>query len=335
MKDEYLVGINYFCGWNRGDPNRWQRNGKDWRAEYPERIPVLGCYNDIETMRAEIDCAAEKGVDFFQMLWYVQKPEREKNSRHLNDCFKQFFECENNYKLKFLLEFCNHPPYEITDDDLWRESVLEWTDIMKHPSCLKIDGKPVFKVHGLNYFYVQCGEDINKVKRRLDLLRKVAREKGLGDIIIGAGVMSDAVNDNEIKCSSIVDYVTTYADFPKDNERQEPYPFTMLTRQAAEGRKRLAKTLLAPYVPFVMSGWYPRPWGVTTAQYAYPTEDEWRACLERLKKDLDENEEMRIYGKKMFTVYAWNEFGEGGIMAPTIGFGSMRLDVLKNVFKEQ
>ena len=32
------------------------------------------------------------------------------------------------------------------------------------------------------------------------------------------------------------------------------------------------------------------------------------------------------------TVYAWNELGEGGIVAPTAGAGTMMLDVLARVF---
>ena len=31
-------------------------------------------------------------------------------------------------------------------------------------------------------------------------------------------------------------------------------------------------------------------------------------------------------------IYAWNELGEGGIVAPTMGAGTMMLDVLARVF---
>ena len=47
---EYLVGINYFAGWWRPQPNKYIVNGRDWRADYPGRIALLGCYNDQETM---------------------------------------------------------------------------------------------------------------------------------------------------------------------------------------------------------------------------------------------------------------------------------------------
>ena len=33
-----------------------------------------------------------------------------------------------------------------------------------------------------------------------------------------------------------------------------------------------------------------------------------------------------------FNIYAWNEYGEGGIMAPTQGDGFMKLDTIAKVF---
>ena len=32
------------------------------------------------------------------------------------------------------------------------------------------------------------------------------------------------------------------------------------------------------------------------------------------------------------SIYAWNEFGEGGIVAPTRGDGTMKIDVIAEVF---
>src|SRR5512136_1424259 len=63
---EYLVGIYYFAGWWRKSPNKWETGGRDWRPDYPERIPTLGEYNDQETMDREIMAASSHGVSFFQ-----------------------------------------------------------------------------------------------------------------------------------------------------------------------------------------------------------------------------------------------------------------------------
>ena len=34
----------------------------------------------------------------------------------------------------------------------------------------------------------------------------------------------------------------------------------------------------------------------------------------------------------VFTLYAWNEFGEGGFVAPTHGGGCMKLEAVREVF---
>src|ERR1035441_5867042 len=70
-EQDVLVGVNYFPGWWKPLPNKWQdRRGEDWRLRFPERVPSLGEYNDQETMNREIKAAAEAGVDFFSILWY-------------------------------------------------------------------------------------------------------------------------------------------------------------------------------------------------------------------------------------------------------------------------
>jgi hypothetical protein len=36
--------------------------------------------------------------------------------------------------------------------------------------------------------------------------------------------------------------------------------------------------------------------------------------------------------QKILTIHAWNEFGEGGFLAPTVEEKTMKLEVLKDVF---
>ncbi|GHU98452.1 hypothetical protein FACS1894211_02200 [Clostridia bacterium] len=333
----YYVGINYFNGWERPDTgdSKWVIRGEDWRIRYPDRIPALGCFGSPDTMEAEIEVAARFGVDFFQMLWYVQETVRERGAAHLNDCFPHYFAAKNNQKLKFALEFCNHPPFGIEDAGLWARYCEEWAGSLKHEGALRIGGKVLFKVHGLQYFFNQCGGNLDTIKERLRVLRETARKNGVGELLIGAGVMGDAVNENEIAAAACFDYVTTYADFPRGLEpREREYPWEELERHAAEGRHKLAPQMPVPYAPFAMSGWNPRPWAVPGPYYAFPTREQWNHTLTVLKSDLDRNPKMQIVpGAKLFTIYAWNEFGEGGIVAPTLGERTMKLEEIQKVFK--
>jgi hypothetical protein len=74
----------------------------------------------------------------------------------------------------------------------------------------------------------------------------------------------------------------------------------------------------------------PRP------SFAFPTREEWTAALKKVKAALDKYPKLGIPVKggrqKMLMIYAWNEFGEGGIMAPTKGEKYMQLEAVHEVF---
>ena len=114
------------------------------------------------------------------------------------------------------------------------------------------------------------------------------------------------------------------------------YPYALLIQHAADGWLRYSKQCTKPYVPYVPSGWDPRPWRDPRASFAFPTREEWTAALKRVKTALDKYANLGIPAKngrkKMLLIYAWNEFGEGGIIAPTQGEKEMKLEVIREVF---
>jgi hypothetical protein len=135
---------------------------------------------------------------------------------------------------------------------------------------------------------------------------------------------------------TMFDFVTTYMDMPSLPQRPELYPFNRLIKHAEDGWLRYAEHSSKPYVPYVPSGWDPRPWGDPRPSFAFPTRDEWTAALRRVKAALDKYPTLGIPAKdsrkKMLLIYAWNEFGEGGIMAPTHGEKAMKLEAVREVF---
>ena len=119
------------------------------------------------------------------------------------------------------------------------------------------------------------------------------------------------------------DFLTTYMDMPRLPQRPEPYPYDLLIKHAEAGWLRYAEHSSKPYVPYVPSGWDPRPWQDPRPSFASPTREEWTAALNRVKAALDKYPKLGIPmqggRKKMVLIYAWNEFGEGGCIAPTKG----------------
>jgi hypothetical protein len=64
---------------------------------------------------------------------------------------------------------------------------------------------------------------------------------------------------------------------------------------------------------------------------------EWAAELRAVRDDLAKGPRLGVPRRDgscqpAFTIYAWNEFGEGGVVAPTQGEGAMKLEAINDVF---
>jgi predicted amidohydrolase len=135
--DRPLIGVSYFSGWWRPLPNKWNYDPAlgDWRARFPERVPLLGEHNGQPTMDKEIVAASEHGVDFFLILWYYNGPgesqEREKHARFLNEGVKTFVKSPEAHRMRFAIEYCNHQPYQVKSAEDWNHCVKAWTAAMR------------------------------------------------------------------------------------------------------------------------------------------------------------------------------------------------------------
>lgn len=337
--DRTLVGVYYFAGWWREHPNKYIEETRDWRLDYPERRATLGAYNEQATMDREIDAASSHGVSFFQILWYWQgnhPTTREAHQDKLNVAIEQFMRSPNASKMKFTIEYVNHPPFGITSESDWEWACREWCGIMKHPSYLRIDGRPVFKIHGLSFFEQQCG-GVSQASERVKTLRRIAAEAGIGDPLISSGITSGPMPSAER--TAPFDFLTTYMDVPNVPRRAELYPYATLLKLATDLWANAAANSPKPYVPYIPAGWDPRPWHDPRASFEMPTREEWLDALRSARKAMDSNERLTIPSKegpvKMVLIYAWNEFGEGGIVAPTEGRGTMMLDGIREIFSAQ
>lgn len=340
MKD-ILVGVNYFAGWWDRFPSKWYRQdgrGGDWRPDFPERVALLGQYNDQETMDREIVMAASHGVDFFPILWYYNDPgsEREPCSRFLERGLKNFIASPEAHRMQFFIEFCNHPPYEVKTEGQWADCLREWLIALRHPSYMRVDGRLVFKVHGGKYFYIQNGRDEAACRLQLNRLREAVREAGLGEMLIGCGIVHEPRDPVDEVLERLFDFTCTYMDVPPLEKTDEDYPYEMLADFAHRDRLERERGAIA-HMPYLPAGWCPRPWPDPRATFALPKAGQWEAALRQMADDLraSRNLGLPLAGggrQKMFTIYAWNEFGEGGIVAPTYVTGLMKLQAIGRVF---
>lgn len=102
-------------------------------------------------------------------------------------------------------------------------------------------------------------------------------------------------------------------------------------------RDAAVKSAAYAHVPNVMSGWDPRPWHERRASYIFPTATEWETELQVMARDLWNAPSMGFplpdgSRQPAFSIYAWNEFGEGGVLAPSVGWNESRLEAIARTF---
>jgi hypothetical protein len=237
--------------------------------------------------------------------------------------------------MKFMIEYCNHRPFGISRGERWRACVDYWVRCMQHPSYLKVGGRPVFKIHGSGAFLQQCGGDPAQAKKFLDELRAVARAAGLGELLIGGGAVGPAPIEPGHWLVPLFDFTNEYMNVPPLPRRDQPYSFETLAEFGCQWRRGHRHDAI-PSVPYVAAGWDPRPWGDPRPSFQLPNRDEWKSALDGVKADLGNGK----FGfplpdgslQAAFTIYAWNEYGEGGMVAPTVGDQYMKLELIREVF---
>ena len=344
---DVLVGVNYYAGWWPSTPeipNKWHdfQDKHNWLEDYPERTPILGIYNDQETMDKEIIAASDNGVDFFIILWYPWPKDLTSNQYHspkLNDGIKYFTESKQADRMKFCIEICNHMPFHFESKEHWLESIDLWIEAMKHPGYLTVGGRKVIKIHFAEQMYKDTGRDFDKLKEWIDLLRDKAEQAGVGELCIGIGEAGPMVWDGHW-VQKFFDFTSDYMKLPdfKPTHIPQPYPYNWLSYYHIQLRGSHQFDDI-PYMPVLPAGWDPRPWREPDVKPVYknPDRQEWERELKWMAYDLRTSPELGIplpdgSTQKAFTIYAWNEFGEGSYVAPTQGESYMKLEGIKKIF---
>lgn len=242
-----------------------------------------------------------------------------------------------------MVELCNHKPFTIETEDDWNACADVFLKAMRHPGYLRVDGRAVLKIHSGYQFYKDCGEDPERCAEVLKMFRRRAKDEGVGELLIALGTYREQRIGPDHFFAKIgeVDVTMQYMSSPVGAElppKEEDYPYTDLIDWAGKIRDTRRNDILN-WVPYFPAGWNPRPWRTDRACFTLPERHEWETGLEELKQDLLNTSGFGFPRKdgstqKAFTIYAWNEYGEGGFLAPAAGDQYMKLEVLKEVFGE-
>jgi len=337
-KRRAVVGAYYFEGWagrNRhaDDPDEpWARNApahltRRMLEEFPEREPLWGWRDDsLEIMERQIDLAADHGVGFFAFCWYwhdnggpINPGAIRNDAKHTG--LELFLKARNNARMQFCLLVANHQGFEIKGTENWRRAADFWMPYLQHPQHVTVGGKPLVIV------FNQAGGD----RAGFDYLQEAARLADLpGVAIAGCG---DAPPETGYT------HRTHYNVVPGYTSGSEQHPYAELVqaqKQAWHG------TPDVPYIPTLTAGWDKRPWeGPTGAGqkegWYFPdrTPEQFADAVRDAIAWMDAHPD-ETTAERVLMVYAWNEFGEGGYLAPTKGDPDARyLKALQSVVAQR
>jgi len=310
------LGAYYFDGW-AGSSERW-KDDATWAAlnppthltqrmldEFADREPIWGWRDDsLAIMERQIDLAADHGIAFFAICWYWNRDPHKVEQDPKHTGLQLFLKARNNHRLKFCLLVANHQGFLLQNADEWQKAAEGWLPYWKHPQHVTVGGKPLVIIFNPG----------NGDREGLARVQDLARQAGLPGVAVAGCGGGDP--QRGFTCTTHYNIVPGYA------AGSEAHKFSELV-QAHQRAWRGSREL--PYMPTLSVGWDKRPWegdrglGQTPGWYFTDrTPAQLAGGVESAIAWMNEHPEQTT-AERIVLLYAWNEFGEGGYLAPTKG----------------
>ncbi|GGJ25787.1 glycoside hydrolase family 99-like domain-containing protein [Deinococcus roseus] len=337
------VGAWYFTAWHAGNhihldstqkiygsSDVWggirdHAEGKDpfgWKTDYAAREPQLGFYNQMDpaVIRQHLQWARKYNLDFFGIYWYWNSVLHAPDD--INKPFQVLKEVDAQEKLPFFLA-----PFVLGAVTLqeWTEKVVPaFVQDARDQNYYRVFQRPLVAV-------LYTGLPNADLKAGMDALRSQMKKAFGQDPILLFTLYDDTATPEVLQY--IFDQVGidgfTCLHFPP-HAPAEPYTETLKRWEA--GSQKLAKY---PHMPCISVGFDPRPWYKvgTDPLGNYNTgisAQAFRSFLPRVRTYLRQHLE-KTSGHVM--VYAFNEWGEGGILEPSRPLGDAYLRALSEALK--
>ncbi|SFH94535.1 glycoside hydrolase family 99-like domain-containing protein [Planctomicrobium piriforme] len=292
-----------------------------WFAEVIDDDTVQIDGSPQEVMDRELEYAANAGLDYWAFLTYPE-------NGPMSFAMKQYLQSSKRH----LLHFCVILHYTLSNDvEKWPRELERSVALLQEPGYQTVlDGRP------LVYVFISGTFPYDRFNQFLD----AAKSKGLNPYCVFMGGEPSTAY-KEVSGRGF-DAVSAYA---QDSNQAK---FSDLTKAVEKDRWQNAARSKTPYVPLVTTGWEKRPrqdhpvsWEVGQAylkQKVFPsraTPPEISSHLRRAIAFVRENPE--VCPARTIIIYAWNEYDEGGWLAPTRSADGTpdtgRLDAIQKVLK--
>lgn len=322
IKTDMLVGAYYFPGWSYEE--KWYCLAANDAVQHP----LLGYYKEGNPEAADwhIKWALEHGVGFFSFDFYT-----EAGSQFIETALDDgFLKAKYIDKFKFCLNWCNHAPAEMmTAKELERFGDLVIKKYLSHPSYLKIDGKPVLFILSGYSFVKNLG--IEGAKKEFDKFEQRCKDAGLKGLYLvsceGYIMGEDNLKDGfaagiDTFCLYNYPYAGTKVTGPGKHEEAS---YADLVDQGTGLWTHWNNLCKGAFWPTVMPGWDRRPWCkdadlLRTESTPALFEKSLKSAREHANKD------------KVVMIEAWNEWGEGSVLEPSVEWKFGYLDKVRSVF---
>lgn len=354
--EQYVVAAYYFPQWHMDPVNELHKKAPwtEWdivKAAKPKfpghmqpKVPVWGYQmeDSPDAMARKIDAAASHGVNAFIFDWYFNE-----GGPYLEGALNNgFLKAPNRNKVRFALMWANHDRGG-EQGELSRESFDKMaehlvSDYFTNSAYLLINGKPYFSIYEVRTFITGMG-GIQKARNALNSLRQRALDAGLKGVHINVVDWQLKNRPDAAKLLRVLgaDSVTSYTwghhvrlkdlGFPTVNYMDVAERYLTYSKQA---RQKYG----LPYYPNMTMGWDPTPRmkeGQPFDGRGYPntpvivgnTPERFMHILQQVKADLA----AAPPDERVITIYAWNEWGEGGYLEPDTVTGMGYLNAIRDV----
>lgn len=353
-EERVQVAAYYFPAWHNdalfpGKEGEWpalRKATSRFPGQRQPKVPLWGYQDESDpaVMAQKINAAVDNGVSIFLFDWYWHDRGTRKGPVLEGALDEGFLKAPNRSRMKFALMWANH---EVGDSPgpIGRAGFDTMTDHIVHDyfsssSYLKINGRCYFSIYILSNFIEGLG-GIEQAKAALDSFRKKAAAAGSGGVYLNAIDYGIPKEDPDIIKRLGIDSVTSYVwvhkvhldSFPETDYRLtgDKYFHYWDTHKNDYG---------VPYFPNVTMGWDPTPRVPANKPYdgksGYPnTPVLWDNSPARFKLALEEAKARALSlppGQRIVTIYAWNEWTEGGNLEPDTVTKMSYLRAIHDVF---
>ena len=369
--EDLRIGAFYMPGWQKDSPFWRDLKGlpgsRSPGMPWPERKPLLGYYPEGEVWVAErhLEWASEAGLNFFVYNWYWL-PGR---GPYIEHALRAYLRSRNRKLLDFAIMWVNHPPFHRSAGE-WRKICLYWREnFFSRPEYFRLEGRPLLLIFSPRKLRRELG-GYRRVRRALAEMRRLSgglflvaclnrppSYERLGLLALEGydgvtaynyvGYSGPRIDSYDNLISYYRRTWEAYARMIAEMNRffagkKAPDLERELLRLRGDRRKRRAvEDFLAlrgsghrlRYITPVVPGWDERPWKGEKAYVRYgSTPEKFARMLEQAKDFIHEHRKTGAV-EEIVLIEAWNEFGEGAYIEPTVGWGKGYLEAVRKVFR--